>query len=87
VKQTRASKFKNLIGERVRVARAAMKPRISQGDLSGKLARLGVQITQTSISKIENRSQYVMDYEALAIADCLRVSIAWLFGRNVGPKS
>jgi len=86
VKRTRASKFKNLIGERVRVARAAMKPRISQGDLSGKLARLGVQVTQTSISKIENRSRYVMDYEALAIADCLRVSIDWLFGRNVGPK-
>jgi Trp operon repressor len=54
------------LAERVRIARRAMKPSVSQDDLSGKLARLGVQITQTSLSKIENRQRYVMDYEILA---------------------
>ena len=36
VKKTRSSKFKNVVGERVRLARAAMKPPVSQEDLSGE---------------------------------------------------
>lgn len=58
----------------------AMKPKVSQDDLSGKLARQGIQITQTSVSKIENRQRQVTDYEALALAKALRVSIAWMYG-------
>ena len=80
VKKTRLSRHKNIVGERVRLARLAMKPRVSQDDLSGKLARAGIQITQTSISKIENRTRYVIDYEAAAIAKALKVSVAWLYG-------
>jgi arginine repressor len=80
VKKTRASEFKNVIGERVRLARRAMRPRVSQEDLSGRLAARGIQITQTGISKLENRQRYVMDYEALAIAKVLRVSVGWLYG-------
>jgi transcriptional regulator with XRE-family HTH domain len=80
VKKTRDSEFRNVIGERVREAREAIKPPVSQSDLSGRLARLGVQITQTSISKIENRQRYVMDYEAQALAKALKVSVAWLYG-------
>jgi hypothetical protein len=79
VKKTRQSTHKNIIGERVRLSRLAMKPRVSQEDLSGKLARLGVQITQTGISKIESGDRYVMDYEAAALAKALRVPISTLF--------
>jgi transcriptional regulator with XRE-family HTH domain len=82
VKRTRASEFKNVIGERVRLARSAMRPRVSQEDLSGRLAAKGIQITQTGISKLENRQRYVMDYEALAIAKVLRVSVSWLYGES-----
>jgi transcriptional regulator with XRE-family HTH domain len=82
LKKTRQSKHKNVIGERVRLARIALSPSVSQEDLSGRLARRGVQITQTGISKIENRSRYVMDYEAQAIAKCLKTSVAWLFGET-----
>lgn len=81
VKNTRQSKFKNIIGDRVRLARIAMKPSVSQEDLSGKLARVGIQITQTSLSKLENRQRYVMDYEALALAKVLKVDVAWLYGQ------
>jgi len=80
VKRTRVSESKNVIGERVRLARLAMRPRVSQEDLSGRLAAKGLQITQTGISKLENRQRYVMDYEALAIAKALRVSVSWLYG-------
>jgi len=82
VKKTRESEQKNIIGERVRKARASLSPKVSQEDLSGKLARLGVQITQTSLSKIENRSRYVMDYEAAALAKALKTSVGWLYGET-----
>lgn len=82
LKKTRESKDKNIIGRRVRLARVSMNPPVSQDDLAGRLARLGVQMTQTGISKIENRSRYVMDYEAQALAKALKVSVAWLYGET-----
>ena len=63
-----------------------MSPPVSQEDLSGRLAAKGVQITQTGISKLETRQRYVMDYEALAIAKVLRVSVSWLFGESKNPQ-
>jgi hypothetical protein len=59
-----------------------MKPPVSQEDLSGKLARLGIQMTQTSISKLENQERYLMDYEIAALAKALRVKISVLFGEG-----
>jgi hypothetical protein len=73
---------KNVIGERVRLARLAIRPAVSQENLSGRLAAKGIQITQTAISKLENRQRYVMDYEALAIAKALKVSVSWLYGES-----
>ena len=70
----------------MRLARLAMKPRVSQEDLSGKLARLGIQITQTGVSKIENRTRYIMDYEAAALAIVLKVSVAWLYGEKYASR-
>ena len=82
MKRTRASEFKNAIGDRVRLARLEMRPPVSQEDLSGRLAARGIQITQTGISKLEKRQRYVLDYEALAIAKALRVSVSWLYGES-----
>ena len=79
MKKTRLSKFKNVIGVRVRKARLAMHPAVSQEDLSGRLARVGITMTQTSISKLENRERYVMDYEVQALAKILKVQIGQLF--------
>lgn len=82
MKKTRVSKVKNVIGHRVREARLALTPAVSQDDLCGKLARLGVQMTQASISKLENGQRYVMDYEAVALGKALRVRVSWLFGER-----
>ena len=79
MKKTRLQKAKNVIGERVRRARLAMNPSVSQDDLCGKLAREGVMMTQTAVSKLENGERYVMDYEALALSKVLKVGVAWLY--------
>lgn len=82
MKKTRQSKYKNVIGPRVRLAREKLRPLVSQEDLSGRLAGLRVRITQESLSKLETGQRYVMDYEAIALAKALKVSVEWLFGEE-----
>ena len=79
-KTTKTTAAKNVIGKRIREARLKCSPPVSQDDLSGRLAARGVLVDRTAISRIENQTRYVMDYEAVAIAQSLKVSIAWLFG-------
>lgn len=73
---------RNIIGGRVREARLKARPAFSQDDLAGKLAAKGVSLDQTAISRIESQQRYLMDYEVLALAECLKVSVAWLFGEE-----
>ncbi len=80
MKRTQQEHRKNLVGARVRKARYQLEPKVSQDDLSGRLARLGVTIDRTGVSKIESYERYVMDYEAAALAKALKVTIAWLYG-------
>ena len=82
MKRTRQSEERNLIGKRIRQARLKCKPPVSQDDLAGRLAARGITLDQTAISRIENRTRYLMDYEIAALARCLRVSVAYLFGEE-----
>lgn len=71
-----------MTGLRIRQARQSCIPPVSQADLSGRLAVAGISLDQTALSRIENRERYVMDYELVAIARCLKVSAAWLCGET-----
>jgi transcriptional regulator with XRE-family HTH domain len=82
MKQTSKATKRNIIGARVREARLKRKPTVSQDDLAGRLARQGIIMDRTAVSRIENQSRYVMDYEAAAIARALKVSVTWLFGET-----
>jgi transcriptional regulator with XRE-family HTH domain len=68
----------NIIGDRVRNARARRKPALTQDELSGQLAALGVTIDRAGISKIESGTRSVLDYELKALAKILGVSVGWL---------
>jgi len=65
-------------GRRIRQARFIHHPPLSQTELSRKLIARGIELDQTTISRIENQDRLVMDYELLAIARCLKVSLVWL---------
>jgi hypothetical protein len=82
MKKTNKAKQRNIIGARVRQARLKCQPAVSQDDLVGKLAARGILLDRTAISRIESQSRYVMDYEAVAIAHALRISVAWLLGES-----
>ena len=72
----------NIIGERVRKARLRNKPPLTQDQLSGKLARLGVSVDRAGISKIEIGARCVLDVEVRGMAKALGVSAAWLLGMS-----
>jgi HTH-type transcriptional regulator, cell division transcriptional repressor len=74
---------KNVIGRRLVEARQKNRPFLTQDALSGKLARLGIQLDRAAIAKIENDLRYVRDYELKAIAEVLgSTSIGYLTGKT-----
>ena len=72
----------NIIGPRVREARLSHKPSLTQDQLSGKLAAIGVSIDRAGVSKIEIGARSVLDYEVKALAKVLGVSAGWLLGER-----
>ena len=72
----------NIVGHRMRIARAMKKPPMSQKDLLAKLQTEGVDISQSTLSKIENGDRHVTDIELKTIAKVLKVSILWLMDES-----
>ena len=72
----------NIIGHRMRIARAMKNPPMSQQQLLAKLQTEGIDISQPTLSKIENGDRYVKDTELRAISKVLDVSILWLMNES-----
>jgi transcriptional regulator with XRE-family HTH domain len=70
---------KNKVGMRVRQARRAAKPNITQKELVARLQILGITIDQSGLSKIENGNRPVSDIEVDALAKALKVPVSFLF--------
>jgi len=73
-------KPQNIVGERVKKARLRRKPPLTQDELSGRLAGLGVGIDRAGISKVEIGVRRVLDFEVKALAKALGVTVGWLLG-------
>ena len=69
---------KNIIGSKVVAIRMAKQ--IKQKDFLAKLQTLGMDISATSLSRLEGQYRLVQDYEVVAIARALDVSIEELLG-------
>lgn len=76
----RPGRRKNIVGTRVAEARRRCRPALTQDGLSGRLARLGIQLDRAAIAKIEKNHRRVLDYELKALADVLSVDVRWLLG-------
>lgn len=74
---------KNIVGVRVREARKATIPLITQTDLVARLQVLGITIDQSGLSKLEGGQRPVSDIEVAALAKALNVSISWLFEETI----
>jgi len=78
---------RNIIGERVRLAREKTKPLITQGDLAARLQIAGLRLERVTISKIETGYREVTDVETVAIAKALGVTVSWLLGESKEIKN
>ena len=82
VKKVRIRKLelgtKNIIGERVEKRRKEIG--MKQKDLLVQLQIRGVEINSSGLSKLEGQIRSVFDYELVALADVLGVSVMWLLG-------
>jgi transcriptional regulator with XRE-family HTH domain len=76
----RKARRKNIVGRRVAEARQGSDPALTQDELSGRLAKLGIQLDRAAIAKIENGHRHVLDYELKALANVLDVDVNWLLG-------
>lgn len=69
---------RNIVGERIRMARLSEKPPATQKDISARLAVNGTILSDSSIGKIENGTSAVTDLQVRAFARVLNVKVAWL---------
>ena len=67
---------KNLIGARVESARKEQG--MKQKELLAQLQVRGVDLSASGLSKLEGQVRDVTDFELLALADILSVSVQWL---------
>ncbi|MBD2846623.1 helix-turn-helix transcriptional regulator [Paenibacillus sp. IB182496] len=69
---------KNIIGTRVTAIRKAKG--MKQKEFLARLQTAGLDISPTSLSRLEGQDRLVQDYELLAIAQALEVTVAELLG-------
>ncbi len=68
---------RNIIGKKISQIRK--KKGVTQEDLAARLNVQGINIDRPMISKIENQSREILDFEILGIAKALGVSIEELY--------
>jgi transcriptional regulator with XRE-family HTH domain len=68
---------RNIIGKNIQIIRKSKN--ITQEELEARLQMKGISIDRPMISKIENSSREILDFEILGIAEALGVSIEDLF--------
>ena len=71
---------KNIIGQKVYSIRMAKN--IKQKDFLAKLQTLGMDISATSLSRLEGQQRLVQDYEVIILAEALEISPAELLGQD-----
>lgn len=71
---------RNLIGARVEQARKELG--MKQKELLAQLQVNGVDMNASALSKLEGQVRSVNDFEIVALANILNVSVDWLLGRE-----
>ncbi len=69
---------RNIAGARVEKRRKAIG--MKQKDLLTQLQVRGIDLNASGLSKLEGQIRSINDYELVALADVLGVSVNWLLG-------
>ena len=68
----------NISGERLRATRESVS--LSQEQLAARLQLAGLNVTQKTISRMENGQRVIADYELPFLAEALDVTVYYLLG-------
>jgi hypothetical protein len=79
---SRERQWRNIIGARVKQARQSHSPPLTQDQLSGQLASIGVQLDRVAIAKIETGTRCAFDFEVRALSVALGVDASFLLGSD-----
>jgi HTH-type transcriptional regulator, cell division transcriptional repressor len=71
---------KNIIGVKVVAIRKAKH--IKQKDFLSKLQTMGMDISATSLSRLEGQYRLVQDFEVVIIAEALEITVQELLGKG-----
>lgn len=71
---------RNIVGQRIEQRRKAIN--MKQKDLLTQLQIRGIDLNASGLSKLEGQLRSVMDFELLALAETLDVSVNWLLGKE-----
>lgn len=77
---------RNISGLRLREARLAQEPPLSQEQLSALLAEEGLVLERLAITKIENGRRCVFDHELKHFSKVLKRTADWFLGLEVTPR-
>lgn len=69
---------RNICGERITERRKEIN--MKQVELLRKLQDKGIEFNASGLSKLEGQIRSINDYELVALADILGVSVNWLLG-------
>ncbi|MDT8719598.1 helix-turn-helix transcriptional regulator [Clostridium sp. 19966] len=69
--------IKNILGPSIRFYRRKLG--ISQDFLAARLSTNGLKFDRTMISRIENQTRILYDYEILSICNALSISVSDLY--------
>lgn len=73
-------KTKNIVAGKIRLARLAFDPSLTQDQLSGRLAAKGISLDRVALTKVECGQRCVFDFEVPVMAEVLKVDVRWLLG-------
>lgn len=76
--RTQSLGTKNMIGARIEQKRKELG--MKQKELLARLQINGIELNSSGLSKLEGQLRSVSDFELVAIAKALDVSIDWLLG-------
>ncbi len=68
----------NMVGKRIEERRQEIN--MKQKDLLAKLQMQGIEINASGLSKLEGQIRKVSDFELVALANVLEVTVPWLLG-------
>ena len=71
---------RNIVGHRVTEAR--IRQGMKQNELLARLQVVGIEISAPALSLLEGQKRPVFDFELLALAQVLNVTVTWLLGKD-----